>query len=150
MGRFFKKSYMMQRANTTYQFSQKSNEKLLTVDKRLRLVAHRCIDIIDFTVLEGRRSKERQNRLYEQGKSKVQWPESEHNVEEPDDLAKAIDIAPYPIDWEDHRRFYILGGVVLAIANETGIPIRWGGDWDGDKDLDDQSFDDLVHFEIEE
>jgi len=26
------------------------------------------------------------------------------------------------------------------------IPIRWGGDWDRDHCLSDQSFDDLVHF----
>jgi peptidoglycan L-alanyl-D-glutamate endopeptidase CwlK len=26
--------------------------------------------------------------------------------------------------------------------------IRWGGDWDGDQDFRDQTFDDLAHFEL--
>lgn len=140
----------MKKATTTYKFSHRSKKNLQTCDKRLLMLANRCIDIIDFTVLEGRRSKARQNRLYEQGKSKVKWPNSKHNVEDPDDLSKAFDLAPYPIDWEDERRFRILGGVVKAVAHEMGINIRWGGDWDGDMDLDDQTFNDLVHFELNE
>lgn len=140
----------MQRATTKYQLSQSSENNLLTCDKRLQMVAYRAIDIIDFTVLEGRRSKERQNRLYEQGKSKVQWPDSKHNVEDPDDLSKAFDLAPYPIDWDHKDEFILLGGVMITLAHEMGVPLRWGGDWDGDNDLYDQSFDDLVHFEIDE
>jgi len=105
---------------------------------------------MDFTVLEGRRSKERQNELYEEGKSKLQWPDSNHNVEDPEELAKAFDLAPYPINWKHKGEFILLGGIVLAVAHEMGVSIRWGGDWDGDKDLNDQSFDDLVHFEIDE
>lgn len=26
--------------------------------------------------------------------------------------------------------------------------VRYGGDWDSDKDIDDQNFRDLVHFEL--
>jgi len=136
--------------NTTYQFSHRSKKNLQTVDERLRLLAHRAIDIIDFTVLEGRRSKGRQNTLYEQGKSKLQWPESKHNVEDPDGLARAIDIAPYPINWEHKDEFILLGGIMIALAHEMGITLRWGGDWDGDNDLYDQDFDDLVHFELDD
>jgi hypothetical protein len=29
-----------------------------------------------------------------------------------------------------------------------GIGLRWGGDWDSDKDFSDQNFDDLVHWEL--
>ena len=29
-----------------------------------------------------------------------------------------------------------------------GIDLIWGGDWDGDTDLNDNNFDDLVHFEL--
>ena len=118
------------------------------MDNRLQMVAWRVIDIIDFRVLEGRRSKERQNRLYEQGKSKLQWPDGKHNVTKPGQLAKAYDLAPYPIDWKDTSRFYMLGGIVKAVAHEMGVNIRWGGDWDSDNDLGDQSFNDLVHFEV--
>jgi peptidoglycan L-alanyl-D-glutamate endopeptidase CwlK len=60
----------------------------------------------------------------------------------------AVDLAPYPIDWKNTKRFYHFAGIVLGVATEMGIRIRWGGDWDMDDDLDDQSFMDLVHFEI--
>ena len=28
------------------------------------------------------------------------------------------------------------------------IKLRWGGDWNDNKDFSDQTFDDLVHFEL--
>jgi len=31
-----------------------------------------------------------------------------------------------------------------------GVDLRWGGDWDGDTEVRDNGFDDLVHFEIVE
>jgi len=31
-----------------------------------------------------------------------------------------------------------------------GIRLRWGGDWDGDTELDDNKFDDLPHFELDD
>jgi peptidoglycan L-alanyl-D-glutamate endopeptidase CwlK len=34
------------------------------------------------------------------------------------------------------------------VASEEGVNVRWGGDWDGDRDIDDQTFDDLPHFEF--
>jgi hypothetical protein len=137
-------------AKTTYHFSIGSLGKLHGCDKRLQLIANRAIDVVDFTVLCGQRSKEEQNELFRLGKSKVNWPNSLHNVTAPDELAKAMDLAPWPIDWTDYKRFYYLGGVVKAIAHEMGIPIRWGGDWDSDNDFNDQDFNDLVHFELEE
>jgi hypothetical protein len=30
------------------------------------------------------------------------------------------------------------------------IPLRWGGDWDSDTEVNDNGFDDLVHFELED
>lgn len=133
---------------TKYNFSTRSKRKLETVDKRLQLVANRVIDIVDFTVLEGVRGKDRQNRLFKEGKSKLEWPESKHNVIDPASNAKAFDLAPYPIDWNNSRRFYYLAGIVKAVAHEMGIKIRWGGDWDSDNDFSDQDFNDLVHFEL--
>ena len=44
--------------------------------------------------------------------------------------------------------FYYFGGIVRGIALEMGIRIRWGGDWDGDHTLNDQNFNDLLHFEV--
>ncbi len=69
---------------------------------------------------------------------------SKHNY----NPSQAIDICPYPISWKDINRFYIFGGVVETTARYMGIDIRWGGDWDGDTQVNDQTFNDLPHFEI--
>ena len=70
----------------------------------------------------------------------------------------AVDVVPYPIDWGEAgtesekrkaiARFYHFAGYVLRTAEKMDISIRWGGDWDGDKDFSDQSFDDLPHWEL--
>jgi peptidoglycan L-alanyl-D-glutamate endopeptidase CwlK len=45
-------------------------------------------------------------------------------------------------------RFYYLAGMVKERARNLNISIRWGGDWDGDYRFFDQTFYDLVHFEL--
>jgi len=76
--------------------------------------------------------------------SKLKWPNSKHNRY----LSHAIDAAPYPIKWGDYKRFYHFGGFVKAIALNYNIDIIWGGDFDNDFDFNDQTFNDLVHFEL--
>jgi hypothetical protein len=127
-----------------HKFSSASQAKLDSVDPRLQGVIERAAERWDITVLEGHRSSRRQQQLYMAGKTKVR--QGKHN-EKP---SLAIDIAPYPIDWDDAERFRRLAEYVLGIANVMGVKLRWGGDWDGDNDLTDQTFNDLVHFEIVE
>ena len=122
-------------------FSKKSLSKLEGVDDRLVLLAHRVVEKHhDCTVIYGLRTEEEQRQLVEAGLSKTM--QSKHLE------GKAIDLAPYPIDWDNTKRFYYFAGMVLAAAKEFGFKIRWGGDWDMDNDLDDQKFMDLVHFEL--
>jgi len=131
-------------------FSDHSKSELDTVHPDLRAICEAVIDVYDFRVIEGHRSKERQNKLYEQGKSQLQYPESNHNHEP----SLAVDLAPYPIDWQKLDRFYHLAGHVEMAAHrllrrgEISHQVRWGGDWDDDEILDDQAFDDLPHFEL--
>ncbi|MFQ5990813.1 MAG: hypothetical protein ACE5NA_00110 [Nitrospiraceae bacterium] len=47
-------------------------------------------------------------------------------------------------------RWRAFGGFVLGVAEMMDIPIRWGGDWDGDRTFRDQNFNDLSHFELSE
>lgn len=42
----------------------------------------------------------------------------------------------------------MFAGYVMRVADELGIKLRYGGDWDGDKKTADQSFNDLPHYEI--
>jgi peptidoglycan L-alanyl-D-glutamate endopeptidase CwlK len=133
------------------QFSERSKAKLETCDPRLQRLANAVIEVFDCTVVDGHRGEEKQNDLYERGLSKVRYPNSEHNIYP----SKAIDLAPFDpflgrINWNDTLTFYYFAGIVMGIAVEQGLLLRWGGDWDMDDDLDDQTFVDLAHFEIVE
>ena len=125
-------------------FSKKSLSKLETCDKRLQDLFLRVVKKFDCTILEGHRSKDRQNKLFDEGKSKLKYPKGKHNSLP----SKAVDVAPYPIDWNDRERFTYFAGYVVGIAYQMGLKIRWGGDWDSDGDVKDNGFDDLVHIEI--
>ena len=121
-------------------FGRKSKERLKGVDAKLVNVANELIKLMDVTVIEGLRSQERQNELVAQGKSKTKF--GKHVA------GKALDLAPYPVDWEDRERFHYMGGLVRGIGHSLGVDVRWGGDWDSDGEIKDNSFDDLVHVEI--
>ena len=121
-------------------FGKRSKERLRGVDTRLVNVLNELIKIMDVTIIEGLRSKQRQEILLKEGKTKTKF--SKH-IE-----GKAVDIAPYPIDWEDRDRFHYMGGMIRGIAKQLNINVRWGGDWDSDGETKDNRFDDLVHVEI--
>jgi peptidoglycan L-alanyl-D-glutamate endopeptidase CwlK len=132
-------------------YSQKSEDRLNTASWDLQRLFREVVKHYDNTILEGHRGEYSQNKLFKQGKTKVQWPDGKHNYYP----SKAVDVAPYPIPenwgadhWKDLVKFYEFAAVVKAIASQMGIRIRWGGDWDGDGDYKDQTFDDLVHFEL--
>ncbi len=129
-----------------YKFSPRSLLRLAGCDKRLQEICHEAIKVMDFSVLEGHRDEEAQNDAYASGRSKLRWPDSKHNKHP----SLAVDLAPYPIDWEQRSRFYLLAGVMFACANKLGYKIRFGGDWDMDMEHKDQKFNDLPHFEIVE
>tara|TARA_Y100000748_G_C15487884_1_gene485420 strand:+ start:855 stop:1247 length:393 start_codon:yes stop_codon:yes gene_type:complete len=125
-------------------FGSKSKKNLATCDERLQKIFNEVIKHVDCSVLEGHRSKERQNKLYEEGKTKVKYPMGRHNSSP----SRAVDVTPYPIDWEDRERQTLFAGFVLGIARSMGIKLRWGGDWDQDFEVKDNRFDDFPHFEI--
>ena len=121
-------------------FGKRSKERLKGVNPKLVNVLNELIKIMDVTIIEGLRTETRQNELLAQGKSKTKY--SKHLE------GKAVDLAPYPIDWEDRERFHYMGGMIRGIGKQQGVDIRWGGDWDSDGEIKDNSFDDLVHVEI--
>jgi len=127
---------------------KRSKKRLEGVDARLIALLERVCKYFDITVIEGKRSQERQDLLVEQGKSKTKFGKHVQG--------KAVDIAPYPIDWKARDDFHYLGGFVLGIATQMGLNIRWGGDWSdsslsqNQRTTKDNSFDDLVHFEIKD
>jgi len=125
-------------------FGKRSKEKLATCDERLQKVFNEVIKHVDCAVLEGHRSEERQEKLFKEGKTKVHYPNGRHNSKP----SRAVDVVPYPIDWDDRERFHLFAGLVIGLARGMGITLRWGGDWNMNFEVDDNQFDDFPHFEV--
>lgn len=125
-------------------FSNTSASRLSTCDERLQRLFSRVVKGFDCSILAGHRGEKEQQEFFKAGRSKVQFPNSKHNSYP----SKAVDVAPYPIDWRDRERFHYFAGYVKGVAAEMGIDIRWGGDWNSDTEVKDNSFDDLPHFEV--
>lgn len=110
--------------------SKKSLSKLEGVHDDLVRVVKRAIEItqIDFTVLEGVRSKARQAQLVASGAS--QTMRSRHLT------GHAVDLGAYvagSVRW-DWPLYHKLAVAVKQAAAELQIPIEWGGDWTTFKD----------------
>lgn len=130
-------------------FGKTSQARLNTCDPKLQDLFLEVVKYYDCIVLCGTRGEAEQNEAYRTGTSKLRYPESKHNSLP----SKAIDVAPYfptapHIRWNDKDSFYHFAGFVRGIAALKGIKIRWGGDWDNDYELKDQTFFDLPHFEL--
>ena len=123
-------------------FGKRSKERLRGIDARLVSVLNELVKIMDVTIIEGLRSEQRQEKLLKEGSTKTKF--SKHIT------GKAVDLAPYPIDWKDRDRFHYMGGMIRGIAKQLNVNVRWGGDWDSDGETKDNRFDDLVHVEIKE
>ena len=135
-------------------FGTRSKQELATCHPLLQQLFNEVIKYYNCSILKGRRGKEEQNHLFASGRSKLRYPNSKHNAEE-GEPSRATDVVPWfrnppHIRWSDRNKFYEFGGFVQGIAQKMGIPIRWGGNWDMDDELDDQNFFDLPHFEIKE
>ena len=118
-----------------YQLGSRSLENLSGVHPDMVAVIKRAIEItgVDFTVIEGLRSVERQRKLLNDGKSTTM--NSRHIT------GHAVDMVPYPVDWNDIPRFETMATAMKTAANELNIPLIWGGDW--------KSFYDAPHFELD-
>lgn len=128
-------------------YSPASEARLQTCDERIQRVLRSLLPEFDHSILEGHRGESEQNEAFRTGASKVEWPNGKHNKMP----SKAVDVAPANCDLTDKRnipRICYFAGRVMGRAVELGVRLRWGGDWDGDNELRDQTFNDLVHFEV--
>ena len=125
-------------------FGRRSRKNLETCNEDLQELFNEVIKFFDCTVIQGHRGKEEQNKYFDEGKSKVKYPNGRHNA----NPSNAVDVVPYPIDWKDTDRMYYFAGFVKGIAYKMGIPIRWGGDWNDNTEVKDTNFKDLPHFEL--
>jgi peptidoglycan LD-endopeptidase CwlK len=123
--------------------SKTSLTRLSSCDPRLRNVAAAAIEHTDFIVLCGHRNEKDQNEAFDKGNSKLRWPKSKHNKMP----SLAMDLAPWPIDWQDLARFKKLMDIVKQEGDRLGVKLRFGWDWNGNGKPDD-SFKDWPHVEL--
>lgn len=132
-----------------FKLGKTSLARLQGVDETLVNVVKRAIEIseVDFTVMEGVRTLERQRELYAQGRTApgkiVTWTMKSRHIE-----GKAVDLVPYPLDWNDIEKFNKIKDAMFQAARELDVNLRWGADWDGDGKYREKGEYDSPHFEI--
>ena len=114
----------------TYKLGPTSLLRLQDVHPDLVKVVERAIQLseIDFTVLEGRRTKERQAELLKAGATTTM--NSRHLT------GHAVDLGAFvggEVRW-DWPLYHKIAASVKQAAKEVGVPIEWGGDWKTFKD----------------
>ena len=131
-----------------FKLSERSLNSLKGVNPNLVKVVERAIELTeqDFLVLEGVRSKEQCYINYGKGRtaaqcsakgvptnyaqpslSKVTWlnnPLASKHV-----TGNAVDLVPYPINWNTISKFTTISKAMKQAAKELGVDLEWGGDW---------------------
>ena len=126
-------------------FGPKSQACLETCHPRIQRVLNRAIAEVpadlDFSIICGVRPKEDQEQAVIDGTSWLHWPDGKHNVDpdnprdpEHPDKAHAVDLVPFPVDWDDHARFVALSEAIKWIAADEGVDLHWGYDLWGKDD----------------
>jgi peptidoglycan L-alanyl-D-glutamate endopeptidase CwlK len=113
-----------------YDLTNSSKQRLKGVHPDLIKIVEKALEITDinFTILEGLRSKERQRILVQKGASKTM--KSRHLT------GHAVDIAPVingQVTW-DWKYYYHLEKIIKTAAKQVNIIVEWGGDWTKFKD----------------
>lgn len=138
-----------------FELSKASLQKLEGVHPSLVAVVKEALKIseVDFRVIEGVRTPERQKELYAQGRTKpgaiVTWTlNSNHFVSKATGYGHAVDLLPAPYDWKDKANFRAVAKAMLAAAKNVGVKIRWGADWNMNNVLEEKGETDFPHFEL--
>ncbi|HDL8053539.1 M15 family metallopeptidase [Yersinia enterocolitica] len=127
----------MQEDKPQFRLGQISEHNLRGVHPDLVLIVRRALTLstIDFRVIEGVRTVDRQRQLVRNGSSKTL--NSRHLT------GHAVDLAPMinnQIPWEDWSVFHQVAQAMKQAAKEMELPLQWGGDW--------KTFKDGPHFEL--
>lgn len=116
-----------------YKVSKRSKENLKGVDCRLVLLVGYALAIskVDFVVVEGLRSTERQKKLYREKKSKCDGVTNISKHQE----GKAIDV--YYVGWKnsdspDDERWRKLISTFKFAGKKLNLKLNFGYDWNWD------------------
>lgn len=158
-----------------HHFGPTSLKRLGTCHPLLRKLFMRVGESFPTTILEGHRSREQQEKNVAKGVSKTM--NSLHLHDPADAVDAAPDGFSWPSAPKLKRRiaaitgtlkpeqtteidalvqayvkevglWYYWAGHVSGVASEMDIDIRQGVDWNGNREIDDQTFDDLPHTEL--
>ena len=121
-----------------YWFSERSQKNLDTCDPRIHEVFTEVIKHWDCTVIEGWRSTEKQKQYYFDGTTTLDGVTKMSRHQNLPSLA--VDVMPYPIDWDDARGIRDFAHFVLGVAAVKGIKLEWGGYW--------KNFQDMPHYQL--
>lgn len=123
-------------------FSKASAAKLATCHPDLQKIFNEIIKTHDCTIICGARTLEEQQKAFRGGFSKIDGitKKSEHQISEEKPLSTAIDVLPYPINWNDEKSHVNFARAVKATAEHFKIRIEWGGDW--------KTFKDRPHYQL--
>lgn len=113
----------------SFKFSKRSLDRLKGVHPDLVKVTHRALELspYDFTITEGLRSLEQSAKNIANGTSFLKDPSKSKHVQ-----GRAVDFAPLKdgkIDWNDIDAFQAVADAFFKAADELGVKIKWGGDW---------------------
>ena len=125
-----------------FSLSTASLANLQDVHPDLVKIVHRAIElsVVDFKVIEGKRTFARQKELFAKGATKTM--NSRHLT------GHAVDLLPLPVDWNNPKPFELVSQAMFTAAKELNIKIRWGGDWNENGKSNDEKFYDGPHFEL--
>jgi len=143
-------------------YSQQSEGRLSTCHSDLQKVFRRVLEVFDHTIECGFRNKDAQDNAVLTGHSQTPWPTSKHNKIP----SEAVDAMPWPYSYADLEgkngkgvqlralvRCGMFIGYVIATADEMyakgeiEAPITTGVDWDNDKNVIEERFLDLPHYQ---
>lgn len=132
----------------TFALSRRSEARLVGVHPDLVAVVRRAIQItpVDFGVLEGLRTPDRQRQLFQEGHS--QTLNSRHLTGHAVDLCAWVPnerTGKHEVSWETRHYHKIARAMFdasgwIGPAYHNGTEVRWGGHW--------RTFKDLTHFEL--
>lgn len=165
---------MLKYSNNKY--SSISRKELETVCPELSRIFTMVLPFQDHSILQGARNEYEQDKLLAEGKSKLAYPRSKHNVGPGAGrtLSDAVDVAVYHpvfgklIGTENqyarickefgitksraetwlYMEYARLNALVMYAAYLDDVTVRWGGDWNYVNGILDQTFDDLFHWEV--
>jgi len=125
-----------------FQFSRRSEQNLVGVNPALVAVVRRALELspVDFTVIEGLRTPERQALLVAENKS--QTKNSRHLT------GHAVDLMPVGADWDDYRCWLPVLVAVHQAGQELGVKLRFGITWTDNPEDKPAGFLDAAHLEL--